>query len=79
MLVDNNYNLRLTNFEQSYDPIIKRIKGRGTKNYRAPELKEGEDRVEDPTKCDIFSAGVFLFVMFTRGMLPFTENKGGLL
>jgi len=32
--------------------------------------------VVDHTKCDIFSAGVILFVMKCKGLLPFKENKG---
>jgi len=45
--------------------------GRGTTNYRAPELIER--MVEDPYSADIYSAGVMLFTL-RNGYLPYREN-----
>mmetsp|Transcript_8313 Transcript_8313/g.7393 ORF Transcript_8313/g.7393 Transcript_8313/m.7393 type:complete len:222 (+) Transcript_8313:208-873(+) len=49
------------------------IHSQGTLNYRAPELTEKQTIVEDAFKCDVYSAGIILFLMRSGGILPFNE------
>jgi serine/threonine protein kinase len=46
---------------------------RGTKYYRAPELKTLKKNVGK--RADIYSAGVLLFVFKCLGVMPHTEDK----
>lgn len=48
------------------------LMGNGTKDYRAPELREGT--VECPFPCDIYSMGVILFIFKSGGFMPFKEG-----
>lgn len=47
------------------------VKSRGSKNFRAPEMLS--EAVQDATKCDIYSAGIIMFALYT-GRLPFEES-----
>jgi len=71
MLLGKDFNLKLTDFDSSYVVGDEHIRSRGTKHYRAKEVKE--NRVLNPAAADIFSAGVCLFVL-TAGCLPFLED-----
>lgn len=72
LLLDECFDLKIADFDLSYHEDDKKIKSKGTENYRPPELKEG--RVEYPFAVDIYSAGIVLFVMKTGGRLPFGEE-----
>mmetsp|Transcript_30872 Transcript_30872/g.28060 ORF Transcript_30872/g.28060 Transcript_30872/m.28060 type:complete len:312 (-) Transcript_30872:45-980(-) len=68
-----NYFLKLIDFDLSYRcDSNEPIKVKGTANYRAPELKA--QTTSNPYACDVFSAGVFLFVL-KAGILPFLEDS----
>jgi len=71
-LLDENFNLKLTDFDLSYMPDDKKVTGKGTVNYRAPEIIEG--CCKDPQAADIYSAGISLFLLKTGGKLPFKEK-----
>jgi len=71
-LLDENYNLRITDFDLSYMPEDKKVTGRGTVNYRPPEMIEGS--CKDPQAADIYSLGISLFLLKTGGKLPFKER-----
>jgi len=45
---------------------------RGTRNYRAPEVKEGNPK--EIFAADIYSCGIILFLM-KFGKIPFNEEK----
>lgn len=44
---------------------------KGTVHSRAPELAKGFP--DNPYACDIFSAGIFLFMLKSKGIYPFKE------
>ena len=73
LLIGDDYTLKLTDFDLSYVPGDSRIKSRGTKNYRAPEIME--NKCTDPYAADIYSAGVILFLLKTGGKMAFTETE----
>mmetsp|Transcript_119350 Transcript_119350/g.167864 ORF Transcript_119350/g.167864 Transcript_119350/m.167864 type:complete len:129 (-) Transcript_119350:93-479(-) len=72
--------MKIIDFDLSYKmDSKKKCISRGTKNYRAPELKEGKYH-EDGSKfnyqaCDIYSLGVILFNLASQGLMPFTESE----
>jgi len=72
-LLDENFTLKITDFDLSYTPEDKRVTGKGTVNYRAPEIIEG--CCKDPQAADIYSAGIALFLLKTGGKLPFKERS----
>jgi len=80
LLLDKNYQLKITDFGLSYmSHDLKNVRGVvlnsyvGTRGYIAPELLRGEKYTE---ACDIFSCGVVLFLLLT-GYPPFKEAKEG--
>lgn len=72
LVFDENFCIRMIDFDSSYMEGDKKLKGSGSTHFRAPELIE--DRNPNPFKCDIYSAGIVLFAMKV-GHLPFDENK----
>lgn len=52
----------MIDFDLSYSKHVDKVRGRGTPDYRAPELKEKKEGL-DVYKCDVFSAGIFLFTL----------------
>jgi serine/threonine protein kinase len=73
VLISKNYNLKIADFDLSATQTDTSLIGRGTKNYRAPELLAGSESLE-VLACDIYSVGVVLFVLLSGGILPFIEN-----
>jgi serine/threonine protein kinase len=74
LLVDDDYNLVLADFgfaKHHTEGIITKTR-LGTIGYAAPEITLGEPY--DSTKADIFSAGVTLFVLYSRN-IPFKEAR----
>jgi serine/threonine protein kinase len=77
LLMDANYQLKLTDFGLSFlgkegvdvDKIVMNTSFVGTRGYQAPELLKRE-KYQKP--CDIFSAGVVLFILLT-GYPPFEQ------
>lgn len=77
LLMDANYQLKLTDFglsflgkdETSADNIVMKTSYVGTRGYQAPELLKRENYKK---ACDIFSAGVVLFILLT-GYPPFEQ------
>jgi polo-like kinase 1 len=72
ILIGEKYEILITDFDTSYIKGDPEIIGRGTTNYRAPEILN-EKREIDPFKADIFSLGIILFTM-ALGNLPYIEN-----
>eukprot|EP00330_Aristerostoma_sp_ATCC50986_P009466 CAMPEP_0114584372 /NCGR_PEP_ID=MMETSP0125-20121206/8070_1 /TAXON_ID=485358 ORGANISM="Aristerostoma sp., Strain ATCC 50986" /NCGR_SAMPLE_ID=MMETSP0125 /ASSEMBLY_ACC=CAM_ASM_000245 /LENGTH=172 /DNA_ID=CAMNT_0001778693 /DNA_START=254 /DNA_END=772 /DNA_ORIENTATION=+ len=72
MVLDNNFNMKLIDFDMSCQFTDEEFISRGCTNFRAPEmLSKGESIF--PTEADIYSAGVVLFFMKT-GDLPYIED-----
>jgi serine/threonine protein kinase len=73
MLLGGQYQLKLADFDLSYKKEDEVIVSRGSKFYRAPELIVG--CCQDPESADIFAAGIILFFLKCRGMLPHYESE----
>mmetsp|Transcript_29626 Transcript_29626/g.27081 ORF Transcript_29626/g.27081 Transcript_29626/m.27081 type:complete len:167 (+) Transcript_29626:297-797(+) len=71
VLVGKNYKLKICDFDASYQATDGFIMSRGSKFYRAPEVRDRS--CVDPYKADIYSLGVLLFVM-CMGCYPFAED-----
>lgn len=74
ILVDNDYQLKIIDFEGSYCKGDGHLLSFGTIDYRAPELYSGKIGHVDPFKADIYSLGILLFVLL-HSSLPFFEDK----
>eukprot|EP00330_Aristerostoma_sp_ATCC50986_P003149 CAMPEP_0114595710 /NCGR_PEP_ID=MMETSP0125-20121206/17605_1 /TAXON_ID=485358 ORGANISM="Aristerostoma sp., Strain ATCC 50986" /NCGR_SAMPLE_ID=MMETSP0125 /ASSEMBLY_ACC=CAM_ASM_000245 /LENGTH=80 /DNA_ID=CAMNT_0001797763 /DNA_START=541 /DNA_END=783 /DNA_ORIENTATION=- len=49
------------------------LQGRGSVNFRAPEMKQETDLFYDACKADAYSLGIILFFMMF-GILPYAEE-----
>lgn len=72
-LLDDNFNLRITDFDHLSEIDKGKINGKGTENTRAPELRNLMSQKLDQAKADVFSAGIFLFLL-RMGTLPYKEK-----
>jgi 5'-AMP-activated protein kinase catalytic alpha subunit len=71
LLLGDEYQLKIVDFDNSHVRGDKLINGGGTPNFRAPEIKAL--KCSNPKSSDIFSIGVILFALKT-GVLPFFED-----
>mmetsp|Transcript_35143 Transcript_35143/g.31637 ORF Transcript_35143/g.31637 Transcript_35143/m.31637 type:complete len:195 (-) Transcript_35143:287-871(-) len=71
LVFDKDYRLRIIDFDLAAHIEDNDFQLRGTKNYRALEMTNGT--CEDPRKADIFSLAVVLFVMKSKGVMPYYE------
>jgi len=71
-LVGDQYLLKIIDFERCKKGLVGKIPGRGTKNYRAPEVRLKQ--CTEPRAADVYSAGVILFVMLFH-FHPYVEDK----
>jgi len=78
LLVGNDYNLKIADFDMAHYKDDAIIIGNGTRNYRGPEVIKG--KCNNPKAADIFSAAIVLFALKTQGGFPHLETKteGGL-
>lgn len=72
LVLDSNYLLKIIDFDTARAKSDTHFKPKGTPCYRAPELISSEP-VKDYKKCDIYSAGIILFIMVCKS-LPWKEN-----
>jgi len=70
LLLGKEFVLKITDFDCAYQACDGPVTKRGTLNYRAPEIREGN--CEEPLAADIYSAGIVLFCLKT-GRYPFDE------
>lgn len=70
LILGEDFNLKIIDFDLSYIKGDIRYFGRGTKNNRGPELKY--ETCRDPFKSDIYSAGIILYLLFL-GVYPLKE------
>lgn len=73
LLLGENFELKVADFDLSHLEGDTNIKSRGSKYYRAPEVIIG--CCNHPMSADIFSAGILLFAFKSRGFLPHLENQ----
>jgi Serine/threonine protein kinase len=72
LLLSQDYQLKITDFDQSYKVGDKNYNGRGTAQYRAPEVRMS--CCTKPTKADIYSLGITLFTL-RLSYLPYFEQQ----
>jgi serine/threonine-protein kinase Chk1 len=72
LLVGDQFILKIIDFERCKRGLVGKIPGRGTKNYRAPEVRLKQ--CMDPRAADVYSAGVILFVLLFH-FHPYVEDK----
>lgn len=72
LLIGDDCTLKITDFDLSYRSEDSKVTSRGTKNHRAPEIRQ--NKCTNPYAADIYSAGIILFLLKTGGKLPFTES-----
>src|SRR5690606_17963001 len=61
LLLGERFVLKIANFEQAHRKNDEKTLGKGTINYRAPELANGNCKC--PASADICSMGIILFVL----------------
>ena len=72
LLLGADFKLKIADFDTSYRGGDSPIRSKGTRNYRAPEVKQ--QRVVNPPAADIYSAGICLFV-FKTDCFAYLENE----
>jgi serine/threonine protein kinase len=73
LLIGEDGQLKIADFDLAYVKGDSHILSRGTKYYRAPELKTFKKNIGK--RADVYSAGVILFVLKCFGVMPHTEDK----
>jgi len=73
LLLGEGFQLKIADFDLSHFENDAKILSRGTKFYRPPEVIQG--RCTNTQAADIYSAGIILFTLKTRGMLPHAEDN----
>lgn len=73
LLVGKDFSLKIADFDLSYMAGDRKILTRGTKFYRAPELRASKCR--NGAAADIYAAGIILFVLKSGGVIPHAEDN----
>mmetsp|Transcript_4895 Transcript_4895/g.4087 ORF Transcript_4895/g.4087 Transcript_4895/m.4087 type:complete len:168 (-) Transcript_4895:869-1372(-) len=73
LLLGEEFKLKICDFEFTCMRGDTKQNCLGTKNFRAPEIRDNESNV-NAFKADIYSMGIILFAMLT-GRLPYDETK----
>jgi len=60
LLIGEDCNLKIIDFDFSMKTEEGVCLGKGSKNFRAPEVKKGKS-LKNPTAADVYSAAVVLF------------------
>ena len=72
LLIGDNYEMKITDFDSSYRKGDIMVLSKGTKNYRPNEIKECE--CKKINAADIYSSAIILFC-FMFGNLPYLEDS----
>mgnify|MGYP002620155459 CR=1 FL=1 len=72
LLLGEDYLLKIIDFEFAYRKGDSMIFGNGTKNFRAPEIKN-QRAIDDYRASDMYSIGIILFILMTGGF-PYDEE-----
>ena len=73
LLVGEDFSLKIADFDLSHIAGDSKVMSKGTKFYRAPEVIQ--ERCINTNAADVYSAGIILFTMKTKGMLPHAEDN----
>ena len=73
LLIAKDSQLKITDFDLSHHEHDSKVISKGTKFYRAPELIQG--CCSNTKAADIYAAGIILFTLKTRGLLPHSEDN----
>jgi len=73
LLVGDNYNLKIADFDMSFKSGDERILTRGTQSFRAPEMIT--HKCQNAVAADIYSMGAVLFAMKAGGIVAHTEDR----
>lgn len=73
LLVGEDFNLKIGDFDQAFRAGQKNILSKGTICYRPPELVRRTCR--NPVAADVYSAGIILFLFKSGGILPHSEQQ----
>jgi serine/threonine protein kinase len=71
LLISDDFEIKIADFDFCLVDSKGYVSGRGTKNFRPPELKQG--KCENHFAADIFAAGICLFALKMHS-LPYLEN-----
>jgi len=72
LLLDENFQLKIADFDSSYMPGDQKVQSKGSVHYRAPEIIQ--ENCKNPRAADVYSLGILLFLLKTNGKLPFDEK-----
>jgi len=72
LLLSEDFLLKITDFDMSFKKGDGAIRGQGSINFRAPEVKSLT--CTNPEKADIYAAGIILFTL-RAGYLPYFEEE----
>ena len=72
ILIGEGYQLKVADFDLSYMSGDSKILTKGSRFYRAPELKAAQ--CTNGPAADIYAAGIILFVLKSGGIIPHTEE-----
>jgi len=72
LLLTEDFTLKIADFDLSYMEGDSVVRGKGTVNYRSPEIREA--KCKNPKASDIYSAAIVLFTMASGGY-PYVEGK----
>jgi len=78
LLLGADFNLKICDFDLSHVYGDRKILSKGTRYYRGPEFfksSSGEPELKSPFPSDIYSAGIFLFILKSGGIYPHSENS----
>ena len=73
LLLSQDYQLKIADFDLSSLKGDAEIFSKGSKFYRAPEVKSSE--CTNGSAADIYSAGVILFILKSGGIAPHAEDQ----
>ncbi len=73
LLLGENFQLKITDFDCAYIKNDLYYLGKGTANFRAPEIIQGKCR--RPKAADIYSLGMMLFIMMSGSLAYLEDNK----
>mmetsp|Transcript_30399 Transcript_30399/g.27647 ORF Transcript_30399/g.27647 Transcript_30399/m.27647 type:complete len:209 (-) Transcript_30399:324-950(-) len=72
IVLGGDFNLKLIDFDFALKIGEGESVGKGTPNYRGPEVRAGE--TPNPQGADVYSAAIVLFVIKT-GIIPYLEDR----
>ena len=73
LLVGEDYQLKVADFDLSYMTGDTKVLTRGTRFYRAPELRAS--KCKNGPAADVYSAAILLFVLKSGGLIPHAEDN----